>query len=170
MNVDAQVALPGQGESQAVVAGPQGVFVTGERFATVVQVDPSGTRILRQIPVPGGAGPVALGAQVWVLGRWDSGSSTGTTLSTIDPASGALHLVANLPNPVQEVAASSSAVWVGGVDRRERRLGPIFDLTDGSAGGRFAGTVGAYRPDRLRRRPLVLPGREGGRDRSIHMT
>jgi hypothetical protein len=143
MNVDAQVALPGQGESQRVVAGAQGVFVTGEQFATVVQVDPSGRRILRQIPVPGGAGPVALGAEVWVLGGWNSGSSTGTTLSTIDPTTGARHLVANLPSPVQEIAASSSAVWVGGVDS-VGGFGPIFELTSGSA-ATVGGTVGAYR-------------------------
>jgi hypothetical protein len=93
--------------------------------------------------VPGGAGPVALGAEVWVLGRWDTGSSTGTTLSTIDPSTGARHLVADLPNPAQEVAASTSAVWVGGVNG-VATLGPIFDLTGGSA-AKVGGTSGAYR-------------------------
>ena len=143
MNVDAQVAVPGQGESQRVVAGPQGVFVTGEQFSTVVQVDPSGTRILRRIPVPGGAGPVALGSKVWVLGRWDSGQSTGTTLSTVDPTSGARRLVADLRMPAQEVAATSSAVWVGGVTGTGGIAGPIFDVSSGTAEP-VAGTAGAY--------------------------
>ena len=54
-----------------------------------------------------------------------------------------MHLVANLPNPTQEVTASGSAVWVGGVDS-VGGFGPIFDLSSGSA-EKVPGTTGAYR-------------------------
>ena len=165
MNVDAQVALPGQGESQAVVAGPQGVFVRGERFDTVVQVDPSGTRILRQIPVPGGAGPVALGAEVWVLGGWYSGSSTGTTLSTIDPRPA--HCTSSRPcrtRPRRSPLRSSRGL--GGRCRQRGRVRPDlrphrWDRPQGHRHGR------RLPADGQRERPLVLPGRQAVGDRSV---
>ncbi len=120
MNVDGQVAVPGAGESEAVVAGPQGVFVTGEQLLSVVQIDPGALRILREIPVPptngcvsfcAGAGPVALGSKVWVLAGWDTGDSSGTELDSIDPATGVVTQVMPLPVTVQQLAASGTELW-----------------------------------------------------------
>ena len=76
--------LPGQGESERVAASADGLFVTGELFDDVVQLDPYGVRVVRKIPV--GAPSCALAAVPTASGVW---CALGSNLIGIDPATGA---------------------------------------------------------------------------------
>ena len=49
LTIEHEVALPGQGASENVGLNANGIFITGEQFTTMVQVDPSGTRVIGQI-------------------------------------------------------------------------------------------------------------------------
>jgi hypothetical protein len=133
LQVVGEADLPGDGESERVAVGPQGIFVTGEGFTTVAQLSADGSRVLRQIRVAGGAGPVTLGSQAYVIGGWQTGYSGGLGISTIDPASGTSRLVNSWPRLVQTLAAGTHEVWgvaaPHGLDDAE--LGPVYELHDG---------------------------------------
>ncbi len=120
--------LPGDGESETPVAGPAGLFVTGEGFDTVAQVDPTTLTVMRLISVPGGAGPVAIGGDVSSVGGWSTATSSGTGQFAIDPTNGTSRRLTAWPTPVQQVAAasgSSRSLWARGPS------GPVLYLGDG---------------------------------------
>ncbi len=106
-------ALPGDGESETPVAGTPGLFVTGEGFDTVAQVDPVTMKVVRLISVPGGAGPVTLGSTAFVLGGWSTATSTGTALYRLDPSTHLAVGVAGLSLPTQAVAATGGPQFWG---------------------------------------------------------
>ena len=130
LRVVGQVGLPGDGESERVAVGPQGIFVTGEGFTTVAQVSPDGSRVLRQIHVYGGAGPVTIGSQVYDVGSWQTGYSGGFTVATIDPASGTSHVVTTWPRLVQTLAAGTHELWAVAAPHGlgDGELGPVYEL------------------------------------------
>jgi hypothetical protein len=105
--------LPGDGESETPTAGPPGLFVTGEGFDTVAQLDPTTMTVTRLISVPGGAGPVTLGTAAFVLGGWSTATSSGKSLYRLDPATHLAVPVTDLAVPVQELATTESSQFWG---------------------------------------------------------
>ncbi len=100
--------LPGDGESETPVAGAAGLFVTGEGFDTVAQLDPTTMDVIRLIAVPGGAGPVTLGSTAFVLGGWSPQTSTGDHLYRLDPVTHRAAAAVDPPVPLQVMAATDS--------------------------------------------------------------
>jgi hypothetical protein len=112
--IEGETAMPGQGESQRVAVGPRAVFVSGERFDSIVQVDPADGRIVREIPVGGPSAAVAVGADdIWaVVPPADPYGRRSGELLQID-GSGQLARRVALPDPGEQVAtAASGGAWV----------------------------------------------------------
>ncbi len=125
MQPQGETGVPGAGESQRVVVGPQGVFVTGEDFATVMVVDPNNLHS-HEVGVAGGAGPVALGDAVWVIGHWYQPGGAGFALTTVDPVALSSHQVLTWPEAVGQLAAGHGVLWARGGSS-----GRIFEVVAG---------------------------------------
>ena len=114
LKVQGETGVPGAGENERVVVGPQVLLVTGEGYDKVLVVDPTNLHS-REVGVEGGAGVVAVDAlmgKVWVVGRWFASLGAGFTLDRIDPTS--LTSSHELDWPVEgvgQIAAGGGVVW-----------------------------------------------------------
>ena len=106
LRIEHQLQLPGQGETEQVAVNANGVYVSGERFTTVLHIDLAGTRILAQAEVGDTSGtqrnPCVLAAGTGTE-VWCSVGSTGK-VAIIDAAD---H-VTLVPAPATVVAVGAS--------------------------------------------------------------
>ena len=88
LKIEHELALPGQGETEQVGVNANGVYISGERFTTVLHIDLEGTRILAQAEVGDTSGTERNPCQLVVGTGGDVWCSVGSTgkVAVIDPS------------------------------------------------------------------------------------